>query len=86
MRLTGRRGAAALAAGLALLSACASKSDVDALRADVAQAQADAAEDAGKPRSAAGDRPGAEVRGDIALRRITVSVLRADRERNAAQP
>lgn len=48
--------------------------------------QADAAEDAGKPRSAAGDRPGAEVRGDIALRRITVSVLRADRERNAAQP
>lgn len=40
-------------AGLALLSACASKSDLEALKADVAQAQADAAE--AKQRAAAAE-------------------------------
>jgi hypothetical protein len=48
--------------------------------------QADAAEDAGKPRSAAGQGPDVEIRGDIALRQIKVTVLSADQEIRAAQP
>jgi hypothetical protein len=48
--------------------------------------QADAAVDAGKPASAAGDGPGVEVRGDIALRNLRLSVLSADARSVAAQP
>ena len=40
--------------------------------------QADAAVDAGKPASAAGDGADVDVRGDIALRRIRVSVLSSE--------
>lgn len=48
--------------------------------------QADAAVDAGKPASAAGDGPDVEVRGDIALRNLRLSVLSADARSVAAQP
>ncbi|GAA5483073.1 anti-sigma factor family protein [Haloferula sargassicola] len=48
--------------------------------------QADAAADAGKDRSAAGDGPGVNSRSNIALRRVTVSVLCARDERRVPQP
>ncbi len=48
--------------------------------------QADAAVDAGKPASAAGDGPDVEIRGDIALRNLRLSVLSADARSVAAQP
>jgi len=54
----------AAVAALALLSACASKSDVDALRADVAQAQADAAEAKQRAASAEAAALAAQERAD----------------------
>ncbi|MEM1085775.1 MAG: hypothetical protein AAGI48_16830 [Verrucomicrobiota bacterium] len=48
--------------------------------------QADGAVDAGKPASAAGDGPDVLIRGDIALRRIKVTVLSAEQENRAGQP
>lgn len=48
--------------------------------------QADAAEDAGKERSAAGGGPGVNIRSDIALRRISASVLCAKEERRSPKP
>ncbi|MGB6219760.1 anti-sigma factor family protein [Haloferula sp.] len=48
--------------------------------------QADAAVDAGKDASAAGEGEGVEIRGDIALRQITVTVLSAEQEIRSAQP
>ena len=48
--------------------------------------QADAAVDAGKPASAAGEGPEVEIRGDIALRNLRLSVLSADTRSVAAKP
>ena len=48
--------------------------------------QADAAVDAGKDRSAAGQAADVKVRGDIALREIKVSVLSAVDPVSTAQP
>lgn len=48
--------------------------------------QADAAIDAGKPASAAGEGPEIEVRGDIALRNIRLSVLSSDSRSVVTQP
>lgn len=48
--------------------------------------QADAAVDAGKDASAAGTGKDVEIRGDIALRQIKVTVLSSDQEIRATQP